>query len=51
MYGRRVNDALSRALGWIMGNYGNRDVEMGINDNGFYFAGEKLDIERSNSCF
>jgi ATP-dependent Lhr-like helicase len=47
MYGRRVNDALSRALGYIMGHYGNRDVEMGISDNGFYFAGEKLDIERA----
>jgi ATP-dependent Lhr-like helicase len=47
MYGRRVNDALSRALAWIMGNYGNRDVEMGISDNGFYFAGEKLNIEKA----
>jgi ATP-dependent Lhr-like helicase len=47
MYGRRVNDALSRALGFIMGSYGNRDVEMGISDNGFYFAGESLDIERA----
>jgi len=47
MYGRRVNDALSRALGYIMGRYGNRDVEMGIGDNGFYFAGENLDIEKA----
>jgi len=47
MYGRRVNDALSRALAWIMGSYGNRDVEMGISDNGFYFAGEKLNIEKA----
>jgi len=47
MYGRRVNDALSRALGWIMGSYGNRDVEMGISDNGFYFAGESLNIEKA----
>jgi ATP-dependent Lhr-like helicase len=47
MYGRRVNDALSRALGWIMGSYGNRDVEMGITDNGFYFAGESLNIEKA----
>jgi ATP-dependent Lhr-like helicase len=47
MYGRRVNDALSRALGWIMGSYGNRDVEMGISDNGFYFAGESLAIDRA----
>jgi len=47
MYGRRVNDALSRALAWIMGSYGNRDVEMGISDNGFYFAGESLNIEKA----
>ena len=47
MYGRRVNDALSRALGYIMGKYGQRDVEMGISDNGFYFAGEHLDIEKA----
>jgi ATP-dependent Lhr-like helicase len=47
MYGRRVNDAISRALGWIMGSYGNRDVEMGISDNGFYFAGESLNIEKA----
>jgi len=47
MYGRRVNDALSRALGWIMGSYGQRDIEMGISDNGFYFAGEKLNIEKA----
>ncbi len=47
LYGRRVNDALSRALGYIMGKYGNRDVEMGISDNGFYFAGESLDIEKA----
>ena len=47
MYGRRVNDALSRSLGWIMGSYGNRDVEMGISDNGFYFAGESLGIEKA----
>jgi ATP-dependent Lhr-like helicase len=47
MFGRRVNDALSRAIGWIMGSYGNRDVEMGISDNGFYFAGESLNIEKA----
>ncbi|MBM3246979.1 ATP-dependent helicase [Candidatus Pacearchaeota archaeon] len=47
MYGRRVNDALSRALGYVMGHYGNRDIEMGISDNGFYFAGERLDIEKA----
>lgn len=40
MYGRRVNDALSRAFGYLIGKGGERDVEIGINDNGFYVAGE-----------
>ena len=46
MYGRRVNDALSRAIGFLIGRAGGRDIELGINDNGFYIAGEKLSIER-----
>ncbi len=45
LYGRRVNDALSRALGYLMGQKVGRDIEIGINDNGFYFAGEKLPID------
>jgi len=47
MYGRRVNDALSRALGYLIGHAGGRDIEVGINDNGFYIAGEKLEIEKA----
>ncbi|HOW36766.1 MAG TPA: ATP-dependent helicase [Candidatus Pacearchaeota archaeon] len=47
MYGRRVNDALSRALGFLVGEVEGRDVEIGINDNGFYIAGEKLNIEKA----
>ena len=46
MYGRRVNDALSRAIGFMLGRAGGRDVEMGINDNSFYLAGEKMNIEK-----
>ncbi len=46
VYGRRVNDALSRAIGFVMGKAGGRDVEVGINDNGFYIAGEKMNIEK-----
>ena len=45
MYGRRVNDALSRAFGYLMGSSGRRDVEVGINDNGFYLAGESANSE------
>mgnify|MGYP001590737360 FL=1 len=46
MYGRRVNDALSRAIGFMIGRAGGRDVEIGINDNGFYLAGENMKIEK-----
>ncbi len=46
MYGRRVNDALSRAIGFMLGRSGGRDVEMGINDNSFYIAGEKMNLEK-----
>lgn len=47
MYGRRVNDALSRALAYLVASYGGRDIEMGISDNGFYLAGEKMKIEKA----
>jgi ATP-dependent Lhr-like helicase len=46
MYGRRVNDALSRAIGFMLGRAGGRDVEMGINDNSFYIAGEKMNLDK-----
>ncbi|MDD5012484.1 MAG: ATP-dependent helicase [Candidatus Nanoarchaeia archaeon] len=46
MYGRRVNDALSRAIGFLLGRGGGRDIELGINDNSFYIAGEKMNIEK-----
>jgi len=47
MYGRRVNDALSRAMAYLMGLKGNRDIEIGISDRGFYFSGEEMDIEKT----
>src|SRR6056297_2846099 len=43
MYGRRVNDALSRALAYLLGSEkssGKRDVEIGISDRGFYLSSE-----------
>ena len=47
MFGRRVNDALSRALGYLLGRIEGRDVEIGINDNSFYIAGDKMKIEKA----
>ena len=41
LYGRRVNDVLSRALAFAIGKNQHRDVEVGINDNGFYVSCEK----------
>lgn len=46
MYGRRVNDVLSRAIGFLLGRAGGRDIELGITDNSFYAAGEKMNIEK-----
>ncbi|MAG73388.1 ATP-dependent helicase [archaeon] len=41
LFGRRVNDCLSRALAFVIGRSQHRDVEVGITDNGFYLAAEK----------
>jgi ATP-dependent Lhr-like helicase len=41
LYGRRVNDCLSRAVAFAIGRTQHRDVEIGINDNGFYIGSEK----------
>jgi len=49
LYGRRVNDALSRAIAYLIGQKTKRDIEIGINDNGFYLAGENLPIEKALS--
>ncbi len=43
LFGRRVNDALSRAYGYAAARLKHRDIEIGINDNGFFIAGEKLE--------
>ncbi len=47
LYGRRVNDALSRAYAFLVGKLGGRDVEVGINDHGFFLAGENLQVDRA----
>jgi len=41
LYGRRVNDCLSRAVAFAIARTQHRDVEIGINDNGFYIGSEK----------
>jgi len=41
LYGRRVNDVLSRALAYAVSRLEHRDVELGVNDNGFYLSFEK----------
>jgi ATP-dependent Lhr-like helicase len=41
VYGRRVNDCLSRAVGFVISKTQKRDVEIGVSDNGFYIAAKK----------
>ncbi len=41
LYGRRVNDCLSRCLAYIILKTEHIDVEVGINDNGFYLSGRR----------
>jgi ATP-dependent Lhr-like helicase len=48
LFGRRVNDALSRAYAYTVGRFGGRDIEIGINDNGFFLASQQpMQIERA----
>jgi ATP-dependent Lhr-like helicase len=50
LFGRRTNDALSRAIGYLLGRLIHKDVEISINDNGFMIASNaKLPIERALS--
>lgn len=41
LYGRRVNDCLSRSIAFAISRTQHRDVEIGISDNGFYISSEK----------
>jgi len=41
LFGRRVNDCLSRAIAYAISKTEHKDVELGINDNGFYLSGTK----------
>jgi len=40
LFGRRVNDALSRAIAWLIARREDKDVEVSITDHGFYVAYE-----------
>lgn len=46
LYGRRVNDALSKAYAFAAARLKHRDIEIGLGDNGFYIAGESLDEKK-----
>lgn len=47
LYGRRVNDALSRAYGYALSKLIHKDVEISMNDNGFVLtANTKMPVER-----
>ena len=46
LYGRRVNDALARAYAFAAGRARHRDIELGVNDNGFFIAGESIDEDK-----
>ncbi len=41
LFGRRVNDCLSRAIAFALSRTEHKDVELGMNDNGFYINGDK----------
>jgi ATP-dependent Lhr-like helicase len=38
LFGRRTNDVLSRAVAYAISRQQHKDVEIGINDNGFYVS-------------
>ena len=41
LFGRRVNDCLSRAAGFAISRMEHKDVEIGVNDNGFYISSNR----------
>lgn len=45
IFGRRINEALSRALAYVVASLRKRDVEIGVNDNGFFICGKELNVE------
>lgn len=43
LFGRRVNDCLSRAVAFVISKKEHKTVEIGINDNGFYLSGGRVE--------
>lgn len=41
LHGRKANEALSRVFAFALGKYHHQDIEIGLNDNGFYLASTK----------
>jgi len=46
LFGRRVNDALSRACAFVVASAKRRDVEVGVSDNGFFIAGKEIELDK-----
>lgn len=51
LFGRRVNDALSRAVAYVVAEETGRDVEIGISDNGFFISGANLNLDKVEKSF
>ncbi len=51
VFGRRVNEALSRALAYIVASVRKRDVEIGVGDNGFFICGKELNVDSIEKGF
>jgi ATP-dependent Lhr-like helicase len=48
LFGRRVNDCLSRAVAFVIARTQHRDVEIGVTDNGFYVSSfEKINVKKA----
>jgi ATP-dependent helicase Lhr and Lhr-like helicase len=51
VFGRRVNEALSRALAYVVASVRKRDVEIGVGDNGFFICGKELNVDNIEKGF
>ena len=49
LYGRRVNDALSRAFAYLLGRLIHKDIEIVLSDNGFVLAAPILPLQKTFS--